>query len=87
MLKASKNNNNIVLKRILYIHYLFYFYKNKKIKIQAPINFNYKINAITLTYVTKLGFKICHINVKAQKINSCIFKIFRIILTSFQVKD
>lgn len=78
---------NIALARILYIYYLFYFYKDKKNKIQALINSNSKVNAIILAYALKLGLKICRTNVKAQKITGFIFKIFEIVLARFQVED
>lgn len=42
-----------------------------------------KVNTITLTYAAKLDLKIYYINVKAQKIDSSILKIFEIILDSF----
>lgn len=37
-------------------------------------------------YILKLGFKIRRINIKAQKINNSIFKIFEIVLTSFEIE-
>ena len=40
-----------------------------------------------LGYALKLGLKICYTNVKIQKIDSSILKIFKMILASFQVKD
>ena len=40
-----------------------------------------------LRYTIKLGLKICFIKVKAQKINSFIFKILRTVLNSYQVND
>lgn len=42
---------------------------------------------ITQLYTTKLGFKICAINIRAQKIDSFTFETFDIVLASFQVKD
>lgn len=40
-----------------------------------------------LKYASKQSFKICATNIKAQKIDSFIFKTFKIILASFQIKD
>lgn len=42
---------------------------------------------MTLVYVLKLGFKIYYINIKVQKINASIFKMFNIILLSFNIED
>ena len=42
---------------------------------------------MTLKYALKLDLKICYINVKAQKIDSSIFKTFEMVLASFQVED
>lgn len=56
---ASKKDNDIVLDRILYIHYLLHFCKDKKNKVQAFINFGDKVNVMISEYVLKLGLKIC----------------------------
>lgn len=40
-----------------------------------------------LGYTLKLGLKVCFTNVKTQKIDSSILKIFRMVLTSFQIED
>lgn len=48
--KANKKNNTIALAKVLYIHYLFRFCKNKKIKMWALINLDKKINPIILIY-------------------------------------
>lgn len=83
---ASKEDI-IVLDKVFYIHYLLCFCKNKENKVQALINSSSKVNAITPAYALKLRLKVCYINVKAQKINSSTFKIFIMILVSFQGKD
>lgn len=61
--KANKEDN-IALTRILYIHYLLYFYKDKKNKVQALIDSSNKVSIITLAYALKLDLKICRSNVK-----------------------
>lgn len=38
-------------------------------------------------YTSKLGFKVWKINIRAQKIDNFIVKIFKIFLASFQVKN
>lgn len=42
---------------------------------------------MTLVYMLKLDFKICHVDIKICKINNSIFKMFEIVLASFQIKD
>lgn len=51
------------------------------------INSSSKINAITLEYTLKLDLNVCFTNIKAQKINTSIFKIFGINLANFQIKN
>lgn len=86
MTKASRKNK-VVLKRVLYIHYLLCFHKEKKNKMQALINCSSKINTMTLTYISKLGSRVRQINAGAQKINDSTFETFEIILVSFQVEN
>lgn len=56
-------------------------------KIKALINSNIKVNAITLAYASKQDLIIRHINVKAQKINGFILKMFEMVLIRFQIED
>lgn len=79
--------DEIVLARILYIHLLFSFHKQKNNKIQAPINSDSQINFITLTYISKVGFKVCQTDVEAQIINGSIISIFRMLLANIYIKD
>ena len=55
--------------------------------MQALINSNNEINAITLDYTLKLSLKDCFINVNDKKIDDSIFETFEIVITSFQVKN
>lgn len=68
------------------IYYLICFKKNQA-NVQALLNFYSEINVITPAYVAKLGPKSWCINIGAQKINSFILEIFRIILASFQIEN
>lgn len=52
-------------------------------KVQALIDLNNKINAIMLVYALKLAFQVRRTNVKAQKIDGSILKIFKIALANF----
>lgn len=62
--KVDKKNE-IVLAKVLYIHYPLRSCKNKKNKIYILINFANKINVIMLIYILKLDFKIYCINFRA----------------------
>lgn len=42
---------------------------------------------MTLTYISKLGFKVQAISIRAQKINGSTFQTFEMVCTSFKVKD
>lgn len=79
----SKNNNNVILIKVLYIYYLLYFHKDKKNEMQVLINASSGINIKTLVYKFKQGFNIYYINIGDQKINSSTLKMFKIVLTSF----
>lgn len=80
MTKASME----ILKKILYIYYIIWFKKNK---VQALFNLNYEANAMTLAFAFKLGPKVHHINIRAQKIDGFTLKMFNIILANFGVED
>lgn len=62
----------------------FLYFKKDIKNIKILINFNSKINGMIPIYLSKLSIKIYHINIRAQKIDSFIFKIFQIILSSFE---
>lgn len=78
MTKASKED--VALDCISCIHYPIQFQKDG---IKALIDLGIKVNAITLTYIGKLGLKVCRTNVGVWKINGYTLKIFGIILASF----
>lgn len=61
------------------------FQKNKGKHILALINFDNKINAMTLTYAAKLGFKMRKIEVDVQKIDGLLLKIYNIVIPTFQI--
>ena len=46
-----------------------------------------EVIAITLAYVSKLGIKVFHIDIKAQKIDRSTLETFGIVPTNFQVED
>ena len=55
--------------------------------MQVLINLYIYVNVMTLKYTLKLGLKVCFTNIKTAKIDSSTFKIFEIVLTSFQIKN
>lgn len=61
--EASKKNE-MLLEKIPYIHYLFYFQKNT-VKGKTLIDSGKKVDAMNPDYVSKLGLKVCPINVGA----------------------
>lgn len=81
---TEANKRNIFLKEVLYIHNLIWF---KKDKVRALINSSSKVNNIASVFAVKLGFKVCFINVGAQKINGSTFQIFDIIFANFQIEN
>lgn len=76
LVTRTSKEDNVALEQILYIYYLIRFKKNK---VQALINLNNEVNAITPVYVSKLGLQIYHTNVEAQMINNFTFEIFGIV--------
>lgn len=82
----NTNASTPSLKHMPYIYYLVWFKKNQT-KILALIDSGNEVNTITRSYIVKLDFKIYATDVKAQKINSFTFKIFEIVLTSFQINN
>lgn len=40
-----------------------------------------------LTYTVKLGLKVCHTNIEAQKIDCSTLETFKMVLASFQLMD
>ena len=58
----------MILKDILYIYYLFHFWKSSD-NTQTLINSSSKLNIISLTYILKFNFQVIKTNIKAQKID------------------
>ena len=86
MAGASIKNNPLALDWMPCICYLIWF-KKSKVQIQAPINSDNEVNAMTPGYALKLGLKVYITYVRAQKINSFTLETFKIVLASFQVED
>lgn len=76
------NSSTLSLEYVLCIYHLVWF-KKDQVKVQALIDSNNEINAMTLAYAAKLGFKICLSNVGVQMIDGSTFETFEIVLASF----
>lgn len=74
MIEASKKDE-IVLKRVPFIHYLLHFRKDIG-EIKALLDFGSGLNVKQPAYTAKIGLKVCFTDVGAQKINGSIFKTF-----------
>ena len=85
MIKTN-NKDYVLLEQVSCIHYPLYFWKNIA-GIKALIDLGSEVNVMTLIYTLKLGFKIHSTNIGVQKIDDSTLEIFRIVLTSFQVKN
>ena len=59
--------------------------KDKRATIQALIDSGSKINAMTLAYAKKLGFRTQKTDVRAQKIDRSSLDIFEIVIVGFQI--
>ena len=68
------------------IYYPLRFWKDTA-NIKALIDLVCEVNAMTMAYTSKLGFKVHHTNVGAQMINSSNPKTFGMILAKFQLED
>ena len=74
MTETSKENE-VVLEKVPYIYYSLHFQKDIA-DVKALIDSGSKVNAIISAYISKLGFRICQTNVKAQKIDSSTLETF-----------
>lgn len=64
VLRTEANIKNIILNKVSYIYFLLYFYKNKKNKVQAIIEFDNKINARITAYTLKLDIRVYCTNIR-----------------------
>lgn len=51
------------------------------------MNSRSEVNAITPAYASKLGLKVCFIDVRVQKIDGSTLEKFEMVLASFQVEN
>lgn len=74
-----------VLQQVFYIRYSIQFQSQEGPvnMIKVLTNSNSKVNAMTLSYIAKLGIVSWKISVKAQKIDGRTLKTYSMILASF----
>ena len=78
----SMEAKEVILKQELCNQYPVKFRKNKE-TVQALINSDSKVNAMTLAYAAVLGLKVCSIAVEALKIDGSFFMTFSMVIASF----
>lgn len=66
----------------MYIYYLLWF-KRDQAKVQALLNFNNNVNAMSPVYIARLSLKIQPTDIRAKKIDGSIFEMFGMVITSF----
>lgn len=76
------NDPNPLLECIPYIYYSLCFQKDIA-NVRVLIDFDNKINTITLAYILKLGSKVRYTNIRVQKIDGSTHQTFKIIRASF----
>ena len=85
MTETSKEDD-VTLKRVPCVHYLLRFQKNT-VDVRVLIDSGSEVNAITPAYTSKLGFRVRHTDVGAQKIDGSTLQTFGMVLANFQVED
>ena len=73
-----------ILDRVPCICYLMQFQKEKDKDILALLNFESKVNAMSLAYMAQLGFKVRKTNVGTQIINGSLLETYGIVIAAFQ---
>ena len=85
--EASKEAQEVILDRVPCIYYLVQFQKDKGVTIQALIDLDSKVNAMTLAYAKQLGLQVRKTVVKTQKIDGSLLQTFEMVIAGFQVED
>lgn len=74
MVEISVKDKSRLLNWVLYIYYLIWFKNNK---VWALINFNNKVNAMTLRYALKVGLKFALLILELKKLLALILTHFK----------
>ena len=86
LVTEASMKKQVSLEWVTCIHYPLRFWKNT-IGVKALINSGSEVNAMIPAYILKLGLKIHHTNIGAQKIDGSTLKIFGMALANFRVED
>ena len=86
MTQATQEGKEVILDRVLCIHYRVQFCKDKE-TIRALIDSGSELNAMTPAYTKKLGLQTQKTDVGAQKIDGSSLDTFGIVIAGFQVID
>ena len=85
MTETSKEDD-VTLERVPCVYYPLRFRKDTA-DVRALIDSGSEINAMTPAYASKLGLRVRHTDVGAQKIDSSTLQTFGMVLANFQVED
>ena len=83
---TSTEAPELILEQVSCIQYPVKFRKDKE-TVHALINFGSEMNDMISAYAAVLGFEICSISIRAQKIDWSSLKIFGMVIASFQLKN
>lgn len=82
MLVNNNSDKEIMVKKITCIHYPVQFQEAKK-QVNVLLNSGSKDNAMSLTYIERLGLTTWQTNIRAQIINGSTLKTFKMIIADF----
>ena len=82
----TETNKEVTLERVLCIHYPLRFQKDTA-DVRALIDSGSEVNAMTLAYASKLGLRVRHTDVGAQKIDGSTLQTFGMVLANFRMED
>ena len=83
---VTETNKEVTLERVLGVHYPLRFQKDTA-DVRALIDLGNEVNAMTPAYASKLGLRVRHTDVGAQKIDGSTLQTFGMVLANFQVED
>ena len=83
--EASKEDH-VTLERVLFVYYPLRFQKDT-VDVRALIDSGSEVNAMTPAYASKLGLRVCHTDIGAQKIDGSTLQTFGMVLANFRMED
>ena len=85
MTETSKEDD-VTLERVPCVHYPLRFRKDTA-DVRALIDSGSEVNAMTPAYASKLGLRVRHTDVGAQKIDGSTLQTFGMVLANFRMED